>query len=130
MDGCQLHPPVFSKFSDFKLVVTRSHIQGAGEGVINHGPEIPEGVLFGPYTGKFYSADVHKKMPDSGNAWRIFNPSNGRTAGFIDPGVVEDAIGAKRLGQPTLNLIARVEGGLCRPTTRGSYSPTPRAPNH
>ena len=91
MDGCQLRPPVFSKFSDFKLVVTRSHIQGAGEGVINHGPEIPEGVLFGPYTGKFYPADVHKKMPDSGNAWRIFNPSNGRTAGFIDPGVVEDA---------------------------------------
>ena len=87
--GCPLHPPVFSTGLEetFNLQVKPSHIKKAGDGVINRGDVIAEGVLFGPYPGKFYSVQEHKKQEESGMAWRITNPEGPGVLGFVDPGV-------------------------------------------
>ena len=84
--GCQLHPPVFKDQHDYGLTVEKSHLKDAGDGVINKGSDIiPEGILFGPYPGKFYSVKEHKKLAESGMAWRITNPEGRGVLGFIDP---------------------------------------------
>ena len=77
----------------------RSFIKGAGEGVINRGDIIPEGVLFGklmfiPLTvlilymqglhnsGDFYTKEQYERLPRSSNAWEIFNPTGPGTLDF------------------------------------------------
>ena len=60
----------------------RSFIKGAGEGVINRGDIILEGVFFGPYSGGFYTKEQYERLPKSGNAWEIFNPTGPETLGF------------------------------------------------
>ena len=79
-------PPVFKDQQDYGLKVEKSHLKNAGDGVINKGSEIiPEGILFGPYPGKFYSVKDHKKLGESGMAWRITKPEGPGVLGFIDP---------------------------------------------
>ena len=39
----------------------------------------------GPYSGEFYTKEQHGKLPPSGNAWELWNPSGPGTLGFIDP---------------------------------------------
>ena len=88
--ACKVHPPHYAKFEDFNLVIGPSSIKGAGDGVHNFGNTIPEGVLFGPYSGDFYTPKEFKKIPDSGNAWKINNPDGPGVLGYVDPGVNPD----------------------------------------
>ena len=56
-NGCEKHVTYFGDNKEFKLEVEKSSLgEKAGDGVVNRGQVIPEGVLFGPYTGKFIPA--------------------------------------------------------------------------
>ena len=87
--GCQLHPPVFSTGleENYNLQIVKSSLKKAGDGVFNQGDVIPEGIIFGPYPGKLFSARDHKKEPDSGCAWVIHDPLGPGVLGYVDPGV-------------------------------------------
>ena len=70
---------------------------------MNRGKVIPEGVLFGPYTGKFIPAAEYEKIKaakmESGNAWEIRDQFNQKTVGYIDPGMNPD---------PQLHWMAKI----------------------
>jgi DNA-directed RNA polymerase subunit RPC12/RpoP len=104
-NGCEKHITYFGDNKEFKLEVERSSVGGrdAGEGVVNRGEAIPEGVLFGPYTGKFIPAveyeEIKKAKMESGNAWEIRDQYNNKTVGYIDPGMNPD---------PQLHWMAKI----------------------
>ena len=91
-NGCEVHTPFFGDNQEFKLEVEPSSVGGkdAGDGVFNRGDVIPEGVLFGPYSGEFITTSVYKEMEksymESGNAWELRDKNNKHTVGYIDPG--------------------------------------------
>ena len=95
-NGCEKHITYFGDNKEFKLEVERSSLGGrdAGEGMVNRGEAIPEGVLFGPYTGEFITVaeyeEIKKAKMESGNAWEIRDKYNNKTVGYIDPGMNPD----------------------------------------
>jgi hypothetical protein len=95
-NGCECHPPFFGDTKEFNLVVGPSGVEGkkAGDGVFNRGKIIPEGVLFGPYSGNFIPTSTYKEMEkaklESGNAWEVRDKENKLTVGYMDPGVNPD----------------------------------------
>ena len=95
-NGCEKHVTLFGDNKMFKLEIGPSAIKGVnvGQGVFNRGKFIPEGTLFGPYTGNFIPAaeyvEVEKAGMESGNAWEIRDKDNKKTVGFIDPGMKPD----------------------------------------
>ena len=94
-NGCEKHVTYFGDNKEFKLEVEKSSLgEKAGDGVVNRGQVIPEGVLFGPYTGKFIPAAEYELIKaakmESGNAWEIRDKFNNKTVGYIDPGVNPD----------------------------------------
>jgi hypothetical protein len=95
-NGCERHPPFFGDTKEFNLVVGPSGVEGkeAGDGVFNRGKIIPEGVLFGPYSGNFIPASTYKEIEkaklESGNAWEVRDKENKLTVGYMDPGVNPD----------------------------------------
>jgi DNA-directed RNA polymerase subunit RPC12/RpoP len=103
-NGCEKHITYFGDNKEFKLEVEKSSVGGshAGEGVFNRGEVIPEGVLFGPYTGKFIPAaeyeEIKKAKVESGNAWEI-RDNNNKIVGYIDPGMNPD---------PQLHWMAKI----------------------
>jgi predicted RNA-binding Zn-ribbon protein involved in translation (DUF1610 family) len=104
-NGCEKHITYFGDNKEFLVVVGRRIGGGrdGGEGVVNRGEDIPEGVLFGPYTGKFIPAaeydEIKKAKMESGNAWEIRDHYNNKTVGFIDPGMNPD---------PQLHWMAKI----------------------
>jgi uncharacterized C2H2 Zn-finger protein len=103
-NGCEKHITYFGDNKEFKLEVEKSSAgRKAGEGVVNRGNVIPEGVLFGPYTGKFIPAAEYEVIKaakmESGNAWEIRDQFNMKTVGFIDPGMNPD---------PQLHWMAKI----------------------
>ena len=104
-NGCEKHVPLFGDIKMFKLEIGPSAIKGVnvGQGVFNRGKFIPEGTLFGPYTGNFIPAaeyeEVEKAGMESGNAWEIRDKDNKKTVGFIDPGLKPD---------PTVHWMSKV----------------------
>jgi uncharacterized C2H2 Zn-finger protein len=96
-NGCECHPPFFGDTKEFNLVVGPSGVKGkkAGDGVFNRGKMIiPEGVLFGPYSGNFIPTSTYKEIEkakmESGNAWEVRDKDNKLTVGYVDPGVNPD----------------------------------------
>jgi DNA-directed RNA polymerase subunit RPC12/RpoP len=95
-NGCECHPPFFGDTKEFNLVVGPSGVEGkdVGYGVFNRGKIIPEGVLFGPYSGNFITASAYKEIEkaklESGNAWEVRDKENKLTVGYMDPGVNPD----------------------------------------
>ena len=89
LDGCDIHRPVFLTFKDVNLEIKTSFLRRAGLGVINKGEKIPDQVIFGPYTGEFTKK---KQLPESGNAWEIFNPDGPGILGYVDPGPNPDQV--------------------------------------
>ena len=81
----------------FNLEVDKSTIRGkdVGEGVFNSGKVIPEGTVFGPYTGNFITVAEYEEMEkaglESGNAWEIRDKDNEKTVGYIGPGIKPDS---------------------------------------
>ena len=75
--SCEKHVIYFGDNTELnKLEVEKSSLwEKVGEGVVNKGNVIPEGILFGPYTGKFISAAEYEVIKaakmESGNAWEI-----------------------------------------------------------
>ena len=103
-NGCEKHVTYFGNNQEFKLVVEKSSVgTKAGEGVVNRGKVIPEGVLFGPYSGKFILAAEYEKLKEarleSGNAWEIRDQFSMETVGYVDPGVNPD---------PELHWMAKI----------------------
>jgi len=93
--GCEIHITLFGDNKMFKLQVEPSGVgPNAGEGVFNRGQMIPEGTVFGPYTGAFIPIELYEKMAketrESGNAWEILDKTGKRTLGYRDPGVNPD----------------------------------------
>ena len=69
--------------------------KNAGLGVFNKGTgKIPEGTLFGPYSGKFIPVsayqDVEKQGKESGNGWEVKDKEGKKVVGYIDPGLHPD----------------------------------------
>jgi hypothetical protein len=103
-NGCEKHVTYFGNNKEFKLEVEKSSVGGkAGDGVVNRGKVIPEGVLFGPYTGKFIPATEYEVIKaakmESGNAWEIRDHCNKKTVGYIDPWMNPD---------PQLHWMAKI----------------------
>ena len=104
-NGCEKHVTLFGDNKMFKLEIGQSAIKGVnvGQGLFNRGKFIPEGTLFGPYTGNFIPAaeyeEVEKAGMESGNAWEIRDKDNKKTVGFIDPGMKPD---------PTVHWMSKV----------------------
>ena len=80
----------------FNLQVGESAVaRNAGQGIFNRGKEaIPEGTLFGPYTGTFIPIDKYKQMEkegkESGNAWEVKDEEGKTVVGYVDPGMNPD----------------------------------------
>ena len=104
-NGCEVHTPFFADISKLNLLVERSSMGGgnAGQGVFNRGKKIREGVLFGPYTGKFITASAYEQTKEfnqeTGNAWEVMDKQFKNIVGYIDPGVNPD---------PTLHWMAKI----------------------
>jgi hypothetical protein len=104
-NGCEKHITYFGDNKEFKMEVERSSLgwRDAGEGMVNRGEAIPEGVLFGPYTGEFITVteydEIKKAKMESGNAWEIRDKYNNKTVGYIDPGMNPD---------PQLHWMAKI----------------------
>ena len=124
-NGCEKHVTYFGDSKEFKLMVEKSSVgEKAGEGVVNRGKVIPEGVLFGPYSGKFIHAADYEKIKEagmeSGNGWEILDQFNMKTVGYVDPGVNPDPITRPDLlqghqGHPRGQGVTRVvRHCLCR----------------
>jgi len=95
--GCETHTTLFGDNNMFNLQVGKSAIKArnAGQGIFNRGyAVIPEGTLFGPYTGTFIPfADyeqLEKEGKESGNAWEVKDKDGKRVVGYVDPGVKPD----------------------------------------
>jgi hypothetical protein len=92
--SCHKHLTITGEVSNLKVEPSGLLGQKVGDGVINKGRLIPEGVLFGPYTGKFIPYKVYKKAEnankESGYAWELRDECSGKTVGYIDPGVNPD----------------------------------------
>merc|ERR1712013_942392 len=56
---------------------------------------IPEGTVFGPYTGTFIPIreyeQIEKKGKESGNAWEVKDKDGKRIVGYVDPGINSDS---------------------------------------
>ena len=89
-NGCEIHPVIFDY--DHKFEVGPSKVsKKAGRGIFNNDiREVPEGVMFGPYSGQFYNIEEYKELKktrgESGYAWEILDPDKIKVIGFIDPG--------------------------------------------
>jgi len=89
-NGCEEHVPRFADWSDFSLNIEPScAARNSGEGVVNRGPAIEEGTVFGPYVGKFWTKAEYKEVvkahQESGNAWEIRDNEGLEVVGYIDP---------------------------------------------
>jgi len=89
-NGCEEHVPRFADWSDFSLNIEPScAARNSGEGVVNRGPTIEEGTVFGPYVGKFWTKAEYKEVvkahQESGNAWAIRDKEGLEVVGYIDP---------------------------------------------
>merc|ERR1719342_238779 len=89
-NGCEEHVPRFADWSDFSLNIEPScAARNSGEGVVNRGPTIEEGTVFGPYVGRFWSKAEYKEVvkahQESGNAWEIRDNEGLEVVGYIDP---------------------------------------------
>merc|ERR1719348_1556336 len=89
-NGCEEHVPRFADWSDFSLNIEPScAARNSGEGVVNRGPTIEEGTVFGPYVGKFWTKAEYKEVvkahQESGNAWEIRDNEGLEVVGYIDP---------------------------------------------
>ena len=85
-DGeCPDHPVDLWIYVKGIIKIAKSTIEGAGDGVFNIlEKEIPVGVMFGPYRGKFIEKANYKK--ESGYAWELRNEDTGKVVGVVDPG--------------------------------------------
>jgi len=89
-NGCEEHVPRFADWSDFSLNIEPScAARNSGEGVVNRGPTIEEGTVFGPYVGRFWTKAEYKEVvkahQESGNAWEIRDNEGLEVVGYIDP---------------------------------------------
>ena len=93
-NGCEVHPPHISgDGKEFKLEIRRSGVCGSkdsGEGVFNgEVRDIPQGVLFGPYTGNLTPEAQYKPIiaskQESGYAWLIKDSELKKNYGYVDP---------------------------------------------
>ena len=104
-NGCEVHTPFFADIRKLNLQVEKSSEGGgnAGQGVVNRGEVILEGVLFGPYSGKFIPTstyeEIKKVQQETGNAWEVMDKQYKNIIGFIDPGVNPD---------PRLHWMAKI----------------------
>ena len=82
-----------NKMFDLEVAKSTVKMKDAGEGVFNRGQVIPEGTVFGPYTGNFIPVaeyeEIEKAGLESGNAWEIWDDE--KTVGYIDPGMKPDS---------------------------------------
>ena len=82
-----------NKMFDLEVAKSTVKMKDAGEGVFNRGQVIPEGTVFGPYTGNFIPVAEYKETEkaglESGNAWEIWDDE--KTVGYIDPGMKPDS---------------------------------------
>merc|ERR1712179_372442 len=95
--GCETHTTLFGDNNMFNLQVGESAIKArnAGQGVFNRGDNvIPEGTLFGPYTGTFIPIvdyeQLAKEGKESGNAWEVKDEDGKKVVGYVDPGINPD----------------------------------------
>jgi len=95
--GCETHVTLFGDNNMFNLQVGKSAIKArnAGQGIFNRGDDvIPEGTLFGPYTGTFIPItdyeQLEKEGKESGNAWEVKDKDGKRVVGYVDPGINPD----------------------------------------
>ena len=91
LDGeCPLHQVVLCLNVKGILKVTKSTIEGAGQGVFSilENDVIPVGMMFGPYTGKFIKKAEYKN--ESGYAWELRDEVKGKVIGVVDPGTKPD----------------------------------------
>ena len=95
--GCETHVTLFGDNNMFNLQVGESAIKArnAGQGIFNRGKDIiPEGTLFGPYTGRFIPIAEYEQLQEegkeSGNAWEVKDKNGKKIVGFMDPGINPD----------------------------------------
>ena len=72
-NGCEIHT-IFDYDHNFE--VGPSKLPGAGRGIFNNDlRDVPEGVMFGPYAGTFYTPQQYralkKSQGESGYAWQV-----------------------------------------------------------
>ena len=95
--GCETHATLFGDNNMFNLQVGESAVKAknAGQGIFNLGKEvIPEGTVFGPYTGTFIPLSKYKQIEkdgkESGNAWEVKDKEGKKVVGYVDPGINPD----------------------------------------
>merc|ERR1712179_302143 len=95
--GCETHVTLFGDNIMCKLQVGKSAIKArnAGQGIFNRGKDvIPEGTLFGPYTGTFIPIADYKQLEkegkESGNAWEVKDENGKKVVGYVDLGINPD----------------------------------------
>jgi len=95
--GCETHVTLFGDNNMFNLQVGESAVKArnAGQGIFNGGGcVIPEGTLFGPYTGTFMPIADYEKLEkegkESGNAWEVKDGDGKKVVGYVDPGINPD----------------------------------------
>ena len=95
--GCETHVTLFGDNNMFNLQVGESAVKArnAGQGIFNEGKEvIPEGTVFGPYTGTFITLSKYKQLEkegkESGNAWELKDKEGKKVVGYVDPGINPD----------------------------------------
>merc|ERR1719369_1777169 len=77
----------------YRNLHTNYRLRTAGEG--GEGDDvIPEGTLFGPYTGTFIPITDYEQLEkggkESGNAWEVKDKDGKRVVGYVDPGINPD----------------------------------------
>jgi len=92
--GCNDHQ-TFENAKDLGLVVKKSTIQGAGDGLFNGGCRpIPAGTIICKYEGKQVSKktldEQKKNNGESSYAWEICDKTGRNVVGAIDPGTSPD----------------------------------------
>ena len=93
---CETHSTLFGDDKMFNLQVGKSAVaRNAGQGIFNRGKKvIPEGTVFGPYTGIFIPLskyeELEKEGREFGNAWEVKDEEGKKVVGYVDPGINPD----------------------------------------